>query len=88
MRVAVVDGDVIGGGATSAGMGHIVVMDDSDAQFALTRYSQELWQELRAVFLRMSSTNRGELSGWRPTKKRWRKCAANILILRPTRRSG
>jgi len=28
-------------------MGHIVVMDDSEAQFALTRYSQQLWQELR-----------------------------------------
>jgi D-hydroxyproline dehydrogenase subunit beta len=47
MRVAVVDRDIVGGGATAAGMGHIVVMDDSDAQFALTRYSQRLWQELR-----------------------------------------
>jgi glycine/D-amino acid oxidase-like deaminating enzyme len=47
LRVVVVDGDVVGGGATAAGMGHIVVMDDSDAQFALTRFSQQLWQELR-----------------------------------------
>jgi len=47
MRVAVVDHEVIGGGATAAGMGHIVVMDDSEAQFALTRYSQQLWQQLR-----------------------------------------
>ena len=47
MRVAIVDRDVVGGGATSAGMGHIVVMDDSEAQFALTRYSQQLWQALR-----------------------------------------
>ena len=47
MRVAVVDRDVVGSGATAAGMGHIVVMDDSEAQFALTRYSQRLWQELR-----------------------------------------
>jgi glycine/D-amino acid oxidase-like deaminating enzyme len=47
LSVVVVDGDVIGSGATAAGMGHIVVMDDSDAQFALTRYSQQLWQELR-----------------------------------------
>src|SRR5438874_4119833 len=47
MRVAVVDRDIIGGGATGAAMGHIVVMDDSDAQFALTRYSQTLWHELR-----------------------------------------
>jgi glycine/D-amino acid oxidase-like deaminating enzyme len=27
-------------------MGHIVVMDDSEAQFALTHYSRSLWQEL------------------------------------------
>jgi D-hydroxyproline dehydrogenase subunit beta len=47
LHVAVVDRDIVGSGATAAGMGHIVVMDDSDAQFALTRYSQQLWQELR-----------------------------------------
>lgn len=47
LNVAVVDSDMVGGGATAAGMGHIVVMDDSDAQFALTRYSQQLWQQLR-----------------------------------------
>jgi D-hydroxyproline dehydrogenase subunit beta len=47
MRVTVVDHDVVGSGATAAGMGHIVTMDDSEAQFALTRYSQRLWQELR-----------------------------------------
>jgi len=48
LGVAVVDRDVVGSGATAAGMGHIVVMDDSEGQFALTRYSQKLWQELRA----------------------------------------
>src|ERR1700680_881280 len=48
MQIAVVDADVIAGGATAAGMGHIVVMDDSEAQFALTRYSQQLWMNLRA----------------------------------------
>lgn len=47
MRVAVVDRAIVGGGATAAGMGHIVVMDDSEAQFALTRYSQQLWNALR-----------------------------------------
>jgi glycine/D-amino acid oxidase-like deaminating enzyme len=47
LRVAVVDRDVVGSGATAAGMGHIVVMDDSDAQFALTNYSQGLWQQMR-----------------------------------------
>lgn len=47
MSVVVIENDVIGGGATAAGMGHIVVMDDSEAQFALTRYSQMLWRDLR-----------------------------------------
>jgi len=47
MRVILLDRDAIGAGATAAGMGHIVVMDDSEAQFALTRYSQRLWQEMR-----------------------------------------
>ena len=46
LRTAVVEAGFVGGGATSAGMGHIVVMDDSEAQFALTRYSQQLWHEL------------------------------------------
>jgi glycine/D-amino acid oxidase-like deaminating enzyme len=44
--VTLIESEAIGGGATAAGMGHIVVMDDSEAQFALTRYSQELWQEI------------------------------------------
>lgn len=48
LRVMLLDRDVVGSGATAAGMGHIVVMDDSDAQFTLTRYSQTLWQELRS----------------------------------------
>ncbi|HWP43268.1 MAG TPA: FAD-dependent oxidoreductase [Blastocatellia bacterium] len=46
MSVAVIEASMIAGGATAAGMGHIVVMDDSEAQFALTRYSQILWDEL------------------------------------------
>lgn len=48
LRTLVVDGNGIGGGATAAGMGHIVVMDDSPAQLALTHYSQRLWQDLSA----------------------------------------
>ena len=46
LRVALIEPSVIGGGATAAGMGHLAVMDDSEAQFALTRYSQLLWKEL------------------------------------------
>jgi glycine/D-amino acid oxidase-like deaminating enzyme len=46
LRTAIVEPGEIGGGATAAGMGHIVVMDDSPAQLALTSYSQGLWREL------------------------------------------
>lgn len=46
LRVAIVEPNVVGGGATAAGMGHLVVMDDSPAQLALTRYSRSLWMEL------------------------------------------
>ena len=46
LRVALVERDTFGSGATAAGMGHIVVMDDSEAQFALTRFSQQLWHQL------------------------------------------
>lgn len=46
LQTVVVDAQGIGGGATAAGMGHIVVMDDSPAQLALTAYSQRLWREI------------------------------------------
>jgi glycine/D-amino acid oxidase-like deaminating enzyme len=46
LSVAIIEAGIIGGGATAAGMGHLVVMDDSEAQFALTRYSQKLWDEI------------------------------------------
>jgi len=47
LRVLVIDARPAGSGATAAGMGHLVVMDDSEPQFALNRYSQQLWAELR-----------------------------------------
>src|SRR3954453_2473253 len=46
LKVLVLDRGPIGGGTTGAGMGHLVVMDDSEAQFALTSYSRELWRQL------------------------------------------
>ncbi|HEX5876682.1 MAG TPA: FAD-dependent oxidoreductase [Pyrinomonadaceae bacterium] len=52
LSVAIVEAGIVGGGATAAGMGHLVVMDDSEAQFALTRYSQQLWNELSATLPR------------------------------------
>ena len=45
-RVLLLDARYAAGGSTAAGMGHLVVMDDSPAQLALTRLSTELWREL------------------------------------------
>jgi len=62
MKVAVADPRPPGSGATAAGMGHVVVLDDSEAQFALTRYSQALWDALAdrlprgAEFMRCGTT--------------------------------
>ena len=44
-RVGVIEGGTPAGGATAAGMGHVVVMDDSPAQLALTAFSRSLWQQ-------------------------------------------
>lgn len=46
LSVVVIDAGGVATGSTAAGMGHIVVMDDSEAQFALTQYSQQLWKKL------------------------------------------
>ena len=46
MRLALVERAEIGGGATAAAMGHIVVLDHSPAQLVLTRYSQSLWHQM------------------------------------------
>lgn len=46
LKVALIESNSISSGTTATGMGHIVVMDDSDAQFALTDYSQKLWHKL------------------------------------------
>ncbi len=46
LRVLVCESDFPGAGATAAGMGHIVVMDDSPAQLALTVLSRQLWTAL------------------------------------------
>jgi D-hydroxyproline dehydrogenase subunit beta len=50
LTVAIVEPGTVGGGATSAGMGHLVVMDDSEEQFALTAYGCRLWQQQPDAF--------------------------------------
>ena len=47
MSVTVLDARYAGGGTTAAGMGHLVAMDDSPEQLALTALSVRLWHELR-----------------------------------------
>jgi len=44
LRVLVIDAGGAALGTTAAGMGHLVVMDDSPEQLALTRYSNSLWR--------------------------------------------
>lgn len=44
LRVLVIEAGGAALGTTAAGMGHVVVMDDSPEQLALTRYSQSLWR--------------------------------------------
>ncbi|WP_414448350.1 NAD(P)/FAD-dependent oxidoreductase [Burkholderia sp. 22PA0099] len=46
LAVEVLDAGGIGAGTTAAGMGHLVVMNDSPAELALTRRSLALWREL------------------------------------------
>jgi D-hydroxyproline dehydrogenase subunit beta len=46
LKVLVLDRGPVAGGTSGAGMGHLVVMDDSEAQFALTRYSRDLWNDV------------------------------------------
>jgi len=43
LNVGVIEGHLPAAGATAAGMGHVVAMDDSPAQLALTVYSRSLW---------------------------------------------
>jgi glycine/D-amino acid oxidase-like deaminating enzyme len=48
-RVTVLEKAFASAGTTSVGMGHLVVMDDSPEQLALTQYSVRLWHELAAA---------------------------------------
>ena len=66
-----------GAGATGAAMGHLVVMDDSEAQFALTAYSRRLWTERvrRAARRRSRTTPCGTLWVAAGRRRRSRTCA-------------
>jgi glycine/D-amino acid oxidase-like deaminating enzyme len=57
-RVLVIDASFAAGGSTAAGMGHLVAMDDSPAQLALTAYSTRLWAELAPALPRAAEYQR------------------------------
>jgi D-hydroxyproline dehydrogenase subunit beta len=46
LSVGIVEKNEPAFGATAAGMGHILVLDDSEAQIKLTAYSRDLWHAL------------------------------------------
>jgi glycine/D-amino acid oxidase-like deaminating enzyme len=46
LRVTLIEGDFAGSGSSGAAMGHLVVMDDSPAQLALTAHSRRRWHAL------------------------------------------
>ncbi|MFA9215978.1 MAG: NAD(P)/FAD-dependent oxidoreductase [Sphingomonadaceae bacterium] len=48
LQVTLIEQDMVGSGATAAGMGHLVVMDDNPAELALSAYSIALWNQLVA----------------------------------------
>src|ERR1700741_4849687 len=48
LSVGIVEKNEPAFGATAAGMGHILVLDDSEAQIKLTAYSRNLWHSLAA----------------------------------------
>ena len=48
LRLVLIERDVVGGGATAASMGHLVVLDDDPAELALSAWSCARWRELAA----------------------------------------
>ena len=44
-KVAVLERQQPGGGVSAAGMGHLLILDDSPAQLELTRFSRNVWLE-------------------------------------------
>jgi glycine/D-amino acid oxidase-like deaminating enzyme len=45
LRVEIFEARFPGGGSTGSAMGHLVVLDDSEAQFVLSSFSRSLWEK-------------------------------------------
>jgi glycine/D-amino acid oxidase-like deaminating enzyme len=69
LRVAIVERDVPGGATTAVGMGHVVVMDDTPAQLALTRSRGRCGTSCGPNFLLPLNLSRAVRCGSRPAKK-------------------
>jgi glycine/D-amino acid oxidase-like deaminating enzyme len=62
LLVGLIEPNAVAGAATGAAMGHIVVLDDSPAQLALTAYSRSLWIDLQQKLpLSVEARNPGTL---------------------------
>lgn len=46
LRVAIVEKECWGSGATAVGMGHLIILDGNEAEYALSSHSQALWHGL------------------------------------------
>ena len=89
--VTVVERDFPASGTTAAGMGHLVAMDDSPAQLALTVRSIELWREIlgdamRSVELENAGTiwvaeDDGQMQGLREKATTYRDAGLTCELL-------
>jgi len=64
LKTAIVEAGKPGAAATSAGMGHVVAMDDTPAHLALTLYSRGVWQEHAATVLPAASQYQSRGTIW------------------------
>jgi len=77
LNVQVLDARI--GGATAAGMGHLVIMDDLEAELKLSHWSVQLWHEL-AGFRKNVPIAKRQLYGWRVVLKKCRLQRKNINV--------
>ncbi len=91
LKTAIVEAGEPAGATTSAGMGHVVAMDDSPAQLALTRYSRAVWKQ-QAMGGDFEYTARGtlwiadddeEMAEVQTREKRYREADIRAEILDP-----
>ena len=78
LNVQVLDARI--GGATAAGMGHLVIMDDLEAELKLSHWSVQLWHELDTNFRKTVPIAKRQLYGWQVAQKKCRLLRKNINV--------